>query len=114
MDTFPPDFNRASCMGIISKNQFTLRKQVREQFYNTITEAATSCQTSVQLIYPDNLWSQHKIQLTQELLEKFDRLEVQSVTRLSNHRQSAAVTKILYQDEPIPPEVISITVYFKE
>ena len=74
MEKFPDELTLPNCMKIIERNQALWTKKVRQEFTDKIMSAAERCDRKVVLQFPDNLWPEHKSQITKELLSIFGAL----------------------------------------
>ena len=112
MDTFPPDITRESLTKELQNNQLELSKEVRQKFSSQLVETISNCKSETTLVFPENLWSQHKKQITMELRERFGSILAKTVTK---NGQTYIYTDILLEgtQKSGPPENLhSIKIIF--
>ena len=76
MEVFPEDIRLQACILNIEKNQVELLKKTRLDFCNKIRENITLCYRMVELKFPDNLWAENRVKLSEELIERFGELKI--------------------------------------
>ncbi len=108
MDEFPEDFTLQKCMRIIETNQAKWTKEVRKDFHEKIMAAVENCDRKVSLDFPQNLWPEHKTQITKELLTIFGELQIKTNQQSSN----ATVTKLISDGAEISKEPNTIVIQF--
>lgn len=106
MDKFPDNFNRKTCNDIMKDCQEELVKTVRKAFYDTIQKSVQDCSQIAILEFPDKLWHQHKIVLIKEILDRFGKVKIQTIT--STHDRVVQITN----SNDIPTNVKRITIEF--
>lgn len=107
MDKFPDSLNRFHCNEKMKKKQTELIKETRQEFYDRLIRETELCKPEVTLIFPDNLWHEHKIIIIQELLERFGKLKL-----ITSNPQCSLVKLITNLDDaPISVNKISIEFY---
>lgn len=106
MDEFPENINRKNCLETLEKNQLGLIRDCREDFTKSIITALNNCEKSVTLLFNDKLWSEHRVKLTSELLDRFG--EVKTVTS----QDRIDVFKLTSNIEDIRDNIQKIIIYF--
>ena len=76
MEEFPEDLNRETCLKNLEKNQSEMLKEVRNNFYNTIKKSVENCDSYVKLEFPEKMWTENKIIIISELLQRFGVLKI--------------------------------------
>lgn len=106
MDIFPENFTRKICMDTISKNQIELVKKVRKTFYDKIIKSLDTCESEIELEFPDKLWHEHKITLIEELIIKFGKIKVKTIN------SQCEVLKLINDKNDIPRNVKKVSIEF--
>ena len=108
MDQFPEELTYQNCMNIIRTNQNKWTREIRKVFSDKILKAAQNCDRTVELEFPRNLWPEHKIRITKELLDIFGDFQIKTKQR----NQNVTVTKLICDHEDISKDVDSIIIMF--
>lgn len=108
MDKFPDDLTFKNCMNIIKENQNEWKKETRKLFTDQIMNAAKNCDKKVELIFPKNLWGEHKKIITKELLDIFLEFHIRIKQKCSN----VVITKLINDCNSISDEINSIIITF--
>lgn len=106
MDKFPDEFGKVYCFKKLTENQKNLMKQTRKEFYETILKAVQECSKTVRLNFSEMLWTEHRIDITCELLEKFGEVTIYA------KNGKATITKITTNKEDIPNSIESLKIEF--
>ena len=106
MDKFPDDFNREYCIEQLTENQKVLIKEARYELYNKIKESISNSKRYISYIFPDNLWQEHRIQLTKEILIRFK--EVSTMKDSTGIK----VTRTILDPTDIPKDIQGFKIQF--
>jgi len=109
-DSFPPEFNLGNCMKIIGDKQHDLIKVVRRNFYKQVQVAVDNCDKSVELVFPENLWGDFRIQVSKEIMERYGQIDIMVDRRHKNEFDVALNSASDPAD--IPPDVKSVRIVF--
>lgn len=110
MDKFPDDCNRQICHDTMTKNQNTLVKDTRKQFYDTYIKAVADCNPEMVLEFPEKLWYEHRVTITKELLERFGKIKIAGLTK--NGNKECDVIKPITNPEDLPSNIRKIIIEF--
>lgn len=105
IDVFPMDIKRDACMKVLEKNQSILLQETRAYFTNVIRAALNNCEKSVSLTFDDRLWSNNRIKIAIELLERFGEFIIST-------QGNYVVTKSTNNMEEIPKNIKVIKIEF--
>ena len=72
-------------------------------------DAVKNCTSSTELQFPDNLWPEHRITVTKELLSRFGELHIVTV----QERSIAKVKKTITDENDIPTNVSVVKIQFQ-
>ena len=108
MDSFPETFGLKQCMEIIETQQDVLVKEIRQNFYDKVMEAAKKCKKDVELTFPENLWDEHRLKITRELVQKFGEIRVISI------QDKAKSKRPISDPNDVPKNVDAITIQFSK
>ena len=106
MDKFPDDFNREFCIAKITENQKSLIKDTRSQLYEKVKENVINSKQFITYDFPQNLWQEHRIKITQEVLSRFN--EVNTI----KNSNGITVTQNILNPKDIPQDIQSIKIKF--
>lgn len=107
MDKFPDDFSWVIGNEKLTKNQTELIKLVRKSFYEQYIKSIEDCERQVTFKFPDKLWKEHRLQIIEEVLEKFGKIKLATVGSQHN-----TIKLISNMQESIPDKITSITIEF--
>ena len=79
MDKFPDELSKINCLKIIEEKQKLMLKNIRAEFTEKIYKALENCDKDIILEFNDKMFSEHKITITEELLDKFGELYLVTV-----------------------------------
>lgn len=108
MNEFPENLSLTNCMKIIETNQKKWTKEVRKDFYDKILKASEICDREVILEFPDNLWPEHKSQITKELLNIFGEL----IIKVNQKANNAVTTRLISDESDISKEINMVIIQF--
>jgi len=77
MNKFPDNLTKQSCQELKKEYQLKLMENVRERFYNTIMADTKRCGRYSILEFPENLYRENRINICNELFERFDRMKME-------------------------------------
>ena len=80
MDSFPEELTREHLSRELEKNQLCLAQNTRDNFTKQLFKTISTCKSDTILVFPENLWSQHKKKITMELLERFHSLTAKTIS----------------------------------
>ena len=106
LPNYPEDFTLNNCIDTIYQNQAELVLQVRKTFYESITEAANSSDSTVKIDFPEIMWQNNRNVLTIELLDKFGDIEVNKHNRRHNITSTIPVNDV----ENVPDQIDGILI----
>ena len=106
MDVFPEHIDRMICIDTLKKNQVSLTQKTREIFTKSITDALKNSDKSVKLFFDDRLWTDGRVKITIELLQRFG--EIKFVTKQGN----IEITRITNKTTDIPTDITAIIIEF--
>jgi len=105
MEVFPVEINKANCKKILKDNQKKLLCRTREIFSEEIINALDKCEKCVLLKFDKRLWSKYRLLIAQELLGKFETLEILT-------GQDYKVRKTVSDSKQINEHISSIKINF--
>ena len=106
MEEFPEDLNMDICQKELEKNQSIMLKEVRKNFYHCIKKSVENCDSYVKLDFPEKMWSDNKVKLVGELLQRFGVLKIKQTN--SEHD----VRKTIQLGKEIPKNITQIIIEF--
>ncbi len=109
-DGFPPEFNLGNCMRIISDKQHDLIKTVRRAFYTQVQKATDDCDKFVDLVFPENLWSNYRVQVTREVMDRYGQVDIVS-NRSQKNEFDVTLTSVSDPND-VPSDVKSVRIVF--
>ncbi len=74
MEVFPDDIKLQACILAMEQNQVELLKNTRLDFCNKIRNSVKLCHRELTFKFPDNLWAENRVKLSNELMERFGEL----------------------------------------
>ena len=105
-EEFPEDITLQKCLTIIENNQAVLIVDTRKEFTQNIRDASESCEKKVNLEFSHKLWSDNRVKIAKELLERFGEIKVYM------RQNKFTVNKTVSDENEIPAEIESVTIEF--
>jgi restriction endonuclease len=106
MDKFPDSLTRKSCIDHMTINQTILMKQTRKAICDYIEKYVEECNPIMIIDLPDRLWHNNKLIIISELLERFGKIKVKSVSA------QADLTKAISDASESPTNIKKIIIEF--